>query len=349
MIVRAVVLEVKKGTCTVITSQGEFRIVKMRGDFRPGQEIVLPESRWRINRLALVAACLLLFFFATAMWQSLVAPAVAAYVTLEVNPAVELALDRENVVVGIRSLDEGGKDLVSGLNLKGMPVEKAVDKIITEALNRNLLKDPDDSTVVFTVTPAGDFNPSPVEQRIRDSAEASLRVHGVGARILVGSASLEIREKAEKAGISTGRFMLFQDAAKKGFTVGPQDFKGKSIPNIEREQKIKVKDALEVEMDKEKHGRAETEDSGGSMDRGSTGAGSFKGHRDIEKGNPRRFQEEKKEDKKKNDNGRSEKERDNSGSVRITQPGAAGGGEEDSPREGNNNSRGSDPHDKNRP
>lgn len=370
MTLRAVVLEVQKGTCTVVTSEGEFRRVKMRGDLRPGQEITLPETRWRINRMALVAACLLLFFFATTMWQSLVPPAVAAYVSLEVNPAVELALDRENTVVGIRSLDEGGQDLVSGLDLKGLPVEKAVDRIIAEALNRNFIKDPDDSAVVVTVTPAGDYNTTTVERLVKDSAETSLRVHGVSARIMMGSASLDIREKAENAGISTGRFMLFQDAAKKGFNVGPQDFKGKSIPKIEREQKIKVKDALEVEVDREKHGRSDATESekinprrssgdnrgeGWAESRGSDGDRPGQGPRSRE--DIRSDREEKKEDKKedkkeeknKNENSRSEKERDSSGSVRIIETGAAGGGEDDGPREGNNNSRGSDPYGKNRP
>lgn len=34
---RAVVLEIKERTCTVLTADGQFREIKKKGNYRPGQ------------------------------------------------------------------------------------------------------------------------------------------------------------------------------------------------------------------------------------------------------------------------------------------------------------------------
>lgn len=260
---RAVVLEAKGGICTVLTADGEFRSLKMRGSFRPGQEIILPESRWRINRLALVAACLLLFFTATATWRTVMAPAVAAYVSLDINPAVELALDGKNVVCGVKPLDDDGKELVEGLELNGMDLEKAVERLIAAAVGKEYISADEGNIIVFTVTPVGQHDSSQLDRLVRESVETSLVTLEVKAQVLVGSAPPEIREKAQKEGVPPGRYMMFLDASKKGMSVNLEDFKKKSIPSIERDKKIKVKNGLEVEKEDEGKIRRESRRDGG--------------------------------------------------------------------------------------
>ncbi len=243
---RAIILEVKKGVCTVMTPEGQFLRVKMRGDFRPGQEITLPEGRRGYSRLALLAASLILLLAATALWKVLLPPAVAAYVSLEINPAIELALDGKNVVRGVRPLDSGGEELAAGLKLVGLPLEGAVDRVITAAVNKNMIVF-EDGVVVSTVTPADNLaDPSGLDLLIRNTVEGSLKSRGIGARVLVGHASAEIREKAVRAGIPTGRYMLYLDAARKGVSVEPEALKKKNLVSIEREIKIKLGDVLEV-------------------------------------------------------------------------------------------------------
>lgn len=265
---RAVVLETKNQVVTVVTAGGEFRKVRLKGDFRPGQEIFLPEKGWRPGRLALIAACLLLFFTFTALWRPWVDPAVAAYVSLEINPGVELALDRDGVVRGVRPLDDGGKDLAAGLDLRGMPLEEAVDRVLAEAVSKDIITAPE-GVVMFTVTPVGDLDLSRVEGAVRDSAGASLKSRGISARVVVGSASPEVREKAEQEGISTGRYMLYMDALQKGIPVAPQDFRGKSVNLIEREKHIRVMDSLKVEAEVEKNHEPGSQDGVSSRDRES--------------------------------------------------------------------------------
>ncbi|MFZ5631363.1 MAG: anti-sigma factor domain-containing protein [Bacillota bacterium] len=249
---RAVVMEVKDGTCTVLTAEGEFRRLKLRGNYRPGQEITIPDAGWRVSRVVLMAACLLLFFVTTALWRTLLVPAVASYVSLDINPSVELALDEENVVCGVKPLDDDGKELVSGLKLSGATLENALDQIITAAIGKNYIQPEEENIILFTVTPVGNRDPSPVDLLVRESIDAPLKQKKVKAQVVVGDASPEIREMAEKAGVSTGRYMLFQNAVKKGMNIEPEDFRRKSIYSIEKDHKIKIKDAIEAESGERK-------------------------------------------------------------------------------------------------
>lgn len=264
---RAVILEIKNGVCTVLTDQGDFRKIRLKGNLLPGQLVTLPESRWRAGRVLLVAAVLLVFLFSTVLWKGLVSPAVAAYVSLEVNPAVELGLDKDGVVREIRPLDPSGGDLTAGLELKGVPLAQAVESIISEAVKRQYISFGEGNTVVSTVTPVGDFNPSELDRQVRETVETSLRGQGVTARVLVGQASAEIRDKAGKEGISTGRYMLFLEASEKGIQVDPEDFRSKKIYSIEKDRKIKFQD-LRVKVEKESH---DLQDGGQVDNRNSRG------------------------------------------------------------------------------
>ncbi|MCL6477198.1 MAG: anti-sigma factor domain-containing protein [Peptococcaceae bacterium] len=251
---RAVVLEVKGGTCTVLTAEGEFRRLKLRGNYRPGQEITIPDAGWRSSRVALVAACLLLFFLATALWRAVMVPAVASYVSLDINPSVELALDDKNIVCGVKPLDEDGKELISGLELNGLTLENTLDQIITTAIDKNYIQPEDENIILFTVIPVDGRDPAPVDNLVKESINAPLKLKKVQAQVVVGNATPEIREEAEKAGISPGRYMLFQSVAKKDVSIKPEEFRGKSIDSIEKEHKIKIKDTIEKDWGSWKNG-----------------------------------------------------------------------------------------------
>lgn len=272
---RAIILEVKRGSCTVITDGGEFLRLKIRGDFRPGQEITLPDRRRGIGRPALMAACLLMFLAATTLWRSLVPPAVAAYVSLEINSAVELALDKEYVVRGVRPLDGAGENLAAGLRLTGIPLEAAVDRIISEAVGKKTMSE-DGGIVVSAVTPAGDPDPSSLGPLVKKTVETSLTSRGISARVVVGRASAEIREKAGKAGLSTGRYMIYLDASSKGLPVDTEDLRKSSIVSIERDRKIKVRETLEVEEDRQAVAAGSNRREGGDPRvQGSRGGGRY--------------------------------------------------------------------------
>lgn len=270
---KAIVLEVNNKYCTVVTSGGDFRKVRMSGDFRAGQEILLPGSRPGLYRYALAAACLAFIIVTAGLWKFWTLPAVAAYVCLDINPSVEMALDSDRIVRGVNPLNDDGKNLVDGLDLKGKDVGEAVEDIVAAALDKKYILPGEENVVMSSVIPAGEADDPVIEAIVRESIDGSLQRKNIQAEVAVLDATPEVREEAGKAGMSTGRYMLYLNARERGADVSPGDFKNKSIRLIEKEQRISVS---EIEKSPPGHWKGKTlhqqdQSQGTAKDRGEYG------------------------------------------------------------------------------
>ena len=58
---------------------------------------------------------------------------VKSYVTLEINPSVEIVLDEDNAVITINGLNDDGKMLISDEKMIGKDIEEVLDIVIEEA------------------------------------------------------------------------------------------------------------------------------------------------------------------------------------------------------------------------
>ena len=241
---KAVILEVNGRVCTVVTADGDFRQLKLRGNYRPGQEITLPRTVKNNYRYTLVAACLFIFLAAAGIWGNWMNPAVAAYVSLDINPSVELALDKQNIVRGVNPLNEDGKELIAGLHINGKNLDMALQSLIGVAITKNYINTGGQNVILSAVTTINGVTEPGIGDLIRESIQAYLEKGHIEAEIVVGNIPPDTREKARKAGISTGRYMLFIDAVKNEKNVKLKDFTG-NIYKIQQDQNLKVKDIVE--------------------------------------------------------------------------------------------------------
>ena len=237
---KGIVLEVNKKYCTVLTSGGDFRKVRMSGNYRAGQKILLPDNRPGLYRYALAAACLAFFIVTGGLWKFWTLPAVAAYVCLDINPSVEMALDSDRIVRSVNPLNDDGKNLVDGLDLKGKDVREAVEDLVGAALDKKYIQPGEENVVMSSVVSAGEADAPVIEAIVRESIDNSLQRKNIQAEVAVLDALPEFREEAGKAGMSTGRYMLYLNARERGADVSPGDFKNKSIRVIEKEQRIRI-------------------------------------------------------------------------------------------------------------
>lgn len=263
---KAIVMEVNNKSCTVLTSGGDFRVVRLKGDFRPGQEILLPERSAGILRYALAAACLAFIILTAGLWKFWTLPAVAAYVCLDINPSVEMALDGNSVVRKVNPLNEDGKKLIEGLDIEGKDVREAVQELIASAADKNYIPPGEEAVVMSSVIPADNGDPSVVDREVKESIESSLKKKNVRAEVVVLNASPQEREQAGQAGMSTGRYLLYLNAREQGDSVKPEDFKNKSIRSIEKEHRLKLNELAEAnksgQWQRTQAGRSIPEESG---------------------------------------------------------------------------------------
>ncbi|TVP85880.1 MAG: hypothetical protein EA375_02700 [Acholeplasmataceae bacterium] len=74
-----------------------------------------------------------------------------AYVTLDINPSIELVVTPREKVIYANPLNEDAEMLLLGLDLVGMDLDDAIDLIITEAINLGFI-DVDAEEVTIAVT-----------------------------------------------------------------------------------------------------------------------------------------------------------------------------------------------------
>jgi hypothetical protein len=93
--------------------------------------------------LSVIAACLVLFFlFGNMLGLSSGNNALYAVVSVDINPSVEMQLNKEKYVIGVEPLNEEGYE-VAGQYLVGLRIEEAVAVVVGNAAEKHYLNDHD--------------------------------------------------------------------------------------------------------------------------------------------------------------------------------------------------------------
>lgn len=124
-----IVMKIEKNTAVVMKNGGEFVSIPVRQGWKTGEVIVLPEKRRSIRPLYTAAACLaLVFTLGAGSFHYYYAQ--TSLVSIDVNPSIELGINRFNRVVETRALNPEGEQILAEQSLKNLPWQEAVDTIM---------------------------------------------------------------------------------------------------------------------------------------------------------------------------------------------------------------------------
>lgn len=241
------VVKIKGKSCIVLTPEGEYKEVPLPkgGVTRVGQEISLQRKKnLPYLRYFMVAASLLIVVLTGQLYLGQTPPA-AAYLTIDINPSVELAVSVDGKVVSTRGLNSDGEKVLAEVKIKGRDLREAVELIIARAVIDQYLKDKEDNVILATLTVEGDAEPvvdlDSVYEAIRNPVESG----GVDAEVIIEPVKPEMRQEAAKSGISTGRYLLLQKSDKKGVPVSVSEISTLSLGKLEKEKKVSFIDLMD--------------------------------------------------------------------------------------------------------
>ncbi|WP_274363404.1 anti-sigma factor domain-containing protein [Paenibacillus thermotolerans] len=261
---KGIVMEIRKKDCVVLTETGAFVRVRSRGGtIAVGDEITVPEINrslprrsWMMGSVAAAAAFMLVVVFSVLPGAFPQDPAqtvisnneAVAYISIDINPSIELGIDGKERVVDVRELNEDGAKLIGGLSLLGEEVDSAVRTIMEEAENK-VLKDRDSADIVITsvvVAEDADLQEDALTAGLQEEVRQVLAQHHEerleAFRVTVWSAPAEVREEAEAQGLSTGKMAFYLKAKSDGADVSVEELKTNSIHDVA--EKFKKKDLL---------------------------------------------------------------------------------------------------------
>ena len=163
-------------------------------------------------RLATVCAALAVFL-GTGGFAFLGTP--VAYVSIDVNPSLELELNRLDRVIAVRAFNEDGERIAAGISVKGMRCEDALEKILDSREMQPYLTQ--DAALTFTV--ATESEPKEAQLLSDIARSRGCTEHGgVSVR-----ADMSLVGEAHENGLSFGKYQVYRLLLQYEPTVTVQD------------------------------------------------------------------------------------------------------------------------------
>ncbi len=168
------------------------------------------------RQLMSLAAALVLVVGGLSVWRNL-EQRVFAVVDIDVNPSVELAINKNDKVVEARPVNEDGMDILSGMDLKGSDVKAACNAIVGSMLMKGYLNDQTNSMLV-SVSAEDEARGQAIEKQLSDSIGLYMDDSAVGAAILgqYVAEDDDLKAFAANNGISFGKAWLIRRLLESG-------------------------------------------------------------------------------------------------------------------------------------
>ncbi|MDD4036293.1 MAG: hypothetical protein PHS45_03100 [Bacilli bacterium] len=135
------------------------------------------------------------------------------YVGIDINPSLQLAVNRLDRVVDVVPLNDDAELLVSDLNLVNMPVEEALETVVDSSIDVGYIDEfSEDNMVVIGASLDEEENVATLEKKLRTAVMNRLRDKKVPAMVLMEQDNKERRALADSYGVSYGSLLIAQKA-----------------------------------------------------------------------------------------------------------------------------------------
>ncbi|MEG6521476.1 anti-sigma-I factor RsgI family protein [Desulfotomaculum sp. 1211_IL3151] len=236
------ILVQKKGPIGVLmTSEGYFVRVLLTGkNHILGQEILGLKYPSLIQGMAAASVLVVVLI---GIWSKFLISPAAAYVALDINPSVELAVNKSGTVIKASGLNEDGMALLEKVTPKKMEIYQAVEMLLKEAVNCNYLND-NNNIVLATVIPSTKNQTVVDQDKLESTVQISVAEIPAPIKVVTESATKQDHRLAEAKGLSVGRYLIYQGSSQKGGKINLDELKTKGLGELEKEKGIEIQQYL---------------------------------------------------------------------------------------------------------
>ena len=185
------------------------RCEERKGTEKPMTVQKTTKRRWT----TLVAACLALMLLGGGGLFYQQANAVASVVSLDVNPSIELRVNRDEKVLSCTPLNEDAQEILEdmggGADLKGAKLDVAVNAIVGSLVRKGYLSEIS-SAIMISVEDKDSARAKKLQQELTSAVDGVLRTNESKAAVLTQTVTqdAELERQARENSISTGKAAL---------------------------------------------------------------------------------------------------------------------------------------------
>jgi hypothetical protein len=213
---KVIIIHHERGGSHVMDHDGCFWFVKGYTSQPIGAEIEFApkKSLSQYAKTATIAACLVLAMFLGSfswMWN-----AENYYVSVDINPSVELVFNGFNQLKRAKPLNEAGTTLIRDVDFKGSPENVLLYLIESAQLKGYITRESATPVISITITANAGKDSKAYSALIENVLEKN-QLHSL---VVVGICDMEFRSKAIELGVSPGKLKLAEQLYAKDQTVG---------------------------------------------------------------------------------------------------------------------------------
>lgn len=173
---------------------------------------MLPQAP--LSRKVLAFCIVIAFIAGTGTYSWFYKP--VSYISIDINPSIELALNRFDRVISATAYNPEGEKIIKGLSLKGSLYTSAID-IITQNKNMGIYLT-DKTGIIFTIA-AGHNHENNITIGVNGCCEHA------GHNSQSVNASIDIVKQAHENGVSLGRYYAYLQLLQYNNTITIDDIK----------------------------------------------------------------------------------------------------------------------------
>ncbi|RLQ97116.1 anti-sigma factor domain-containing protein [Falsibacillus albus] len=220
MMKKGIIMDIKEDYLVMLTADGEFlKGKKTSHDYELGDEIsfrayelklekknpfVLPAYIGNKRALASIAAIFILSF--VLLFPFFQENQVYAYVSIDINPSIELGVNKDFEVVETKAFNDDGKKILEHISLsKHQEMTNAAEKIMEESEKEGYLKE--NHQVVIASVPLKKSSSKFQSQMEKDLQSLNKVSENLKAQLIVLKATPKVRKAAVAQGLTTGKYL----------------------------------------------------------------------------------------------------------------------------------------------
>ena len=228
-----IVFEIYKGKATIMKSNGEFVTVPASGNWKKGDMVHFPQTTFNTRKLCAAAASF--FFLITAgLWGGSLYFTPVATVSMDVNPAFELKLNRFDKVISVRAMDEDGTAIARQADMVNRDYSQAVASLFTDSsgLAPYLSGNP---TVVFTVYTEDARREAELTKGLERAAGSHVAPGGAPVSVECHQVDSGTLEHARQYGVTPGKYLYLQQLEEADPSIRIEDYTHHTIKQIKEQ------------------------------------------------------------------------------------------------------------------
>lgn len=157
-----------------------------------------------------------------------------SYVSVDINPSVELGINAFGKVVSVKAYNTDGETVLVGLSLINTNVESAVRLIVKSASQNGFIKDDGSSFISVTAETNNDKKAEKLKDEAEAGAEDAIKSEDDAATIQTDTIALDRRAEAIALGITPGKLNLIQKLQELDPSIETEDYRYTSVNEIQK-------------------------------------------------------------------------------------------------------------------